>query len=291
MLNEPELFKRFCTVLPGGSSAEKETNQYGIYFSLLTEDCLEDMHRYSIDERLYEYLESRPFKTKSETQQYIRKLIKRMEGDDGVRKASYWCIRRKNDDYLIGTAGLVDLDFGRQSVEWGYGVDPQLWGNGYILQIQEILKKYVFEVLELNRLCGITMIGNERTKSSVIAAGAKPEGISRDYYFKDQKFIDGWRYSILASDLKTSESQTPKIIIDKGDILTAVVNLVGEVFPDEEITPETIIDEILSWDSLGHMNVIISLKENMGVELSPSEIAQATSIKSIVNIVNLKKNT
>ena len=144
-------------------------------------------------------------------------------------------------------------------------------------------------MLELNRLYGITMIGNERTKSSVIAAGAKPEGISRDYYFKDERFIDGWRYSILASDLKTNESQTSKISKDTDDVLAVVVNLVGEVFPDEEITSETIIDEIVSWDSLGHMNVIISLKENMGMELSPSEIAQATSIKSIVNIINLKK--
>ena len=40
-----------------------------------------------------------------------------------------------------------------------------------------------------------------------------------------------------------------------------------------------------SWDSLGHMQVIISLRENMGVELAPADIAEATSIKSIVAII------
>ena len=41
-----------------------------------------------------------------------------------------------------------------------------------------------------------------------------------------------------------------------------------------------------SWDSLGHMQVIIALKEEMNVELSPSEIAEATSIESIAGIID-----
>ena len=41
----------------------------------------------------------------------------------------------------------------------------------------------------------------------------------------------------------------------------------------------------LSWDSLGHMQLIIALKEVLGVELSPSDIAEATSIEAIISII------
>ena len=44
------------------------------------------------------------------------------------------------------------------------------------------------------------MIGNERTISSVKAAGMKHEGILRDYYCKDGKFYNGWMYSMLSED-------------------------------------------------------------------------------------------
>ena len=41
-----------------------------------------------------------------------------------------------------------------------------------------------------------------------------------------------------------------------------------------------------SWDSLGHMQVIIALKQEMNIELSPSHIAEATSIESIASIID-----
>ena len=47
--------------------------------------------------------------------------------------------------------------------------------------------------------------------------------------------------------------------------------------------------DIASWDSLGHMLVILALKEEMNIELSPSDIADATSIESIVNIIDEAK--
>ena len=80
-----------------------------------------------------------------------------MKGDEDSRVTTYWFVRRKSDDRLIGSAGLIDLNFSRQSIEWGYGIDPDLWGQGYILKIQEALKDYVFNILELNRIHGVTM--------------------------------------------------------------------------------------------------------------------------------------
>ena len=93
---------------------------------------------------------------------------------------------------MIGTVRLVNIDINRRSVEWGYGINPELWGRGYIFEIQENLKDYIFNKLKLNRLWGKTRIDNDRTKSSLLAAGAKEEGIFRE----SQKDSNGVYYDV-----------------------------------------------------------------------------------------------
>ena len=105
-----------------------------LFFEYLSLDGLEEMHQYSKDERLYEFFEFEPFKQISETKEYIQKLLQRMSGQFGEKSTKYWFVRRRSDNRLVGTATLVNLNYTRQSIEWGYGVDPELWGNGYVLK-------------------------------------------------------------------------------------------------------------------------------------------------------------
>ena len=278
MLSKSNLFEKFSTVPPGLGS-----DSNGIYFSSLSMDGLEEMHKYSINEKLYEFFEFDAFKHQSETAKYIEKLLQRMSGSDLDRTASYWFVRRVSDDTLIGTAGLLNLDYGRKSIEWGYGVDPDLWGKGYVLKIQEDLKSYAFETLGLNRLHGITMVNNKRTIESVVASGAKNEGIIRDYYCKDGVFIDGWQYSILAKDHfaeRFTSTNNLKITAD------AVITVLADLLPLETIDESSAMENTPSWDSLTHMALMIGLKESFSVDFSPSDIAEATSIKSIVDLLN-----
>lgn len=280
MLTKSEFFTKFTTVLPSSNSSSGP-----IYFTPISMDSLEEMHSYSVKERFYEYFEFEPFKDIKETQNYIEKLLERMRGDEDSRVTTYWFVRRRCDDMLIGSAGLIDLNFGRQSIEWGYGVDPDLWGQGYIFKIQEALKDYVFNVLELNRIHGVTMSTNVRTIESITAAGMTHEGIAKEHYCKDGKFIDGWRYGMTRSMYESQQPSADKSVSGSGRI-SSIVHLVASVFPEEEITEESSMFDTDSWDSLGHMQVIIALKEEMNIELSPSEIAEATSIESIAGIID-----
>ena len=50
------------TILPGSDLFESD-----IYFEPLSMSGLEEMHEYSIDERLYEFFEFKPFETINET--------------------------------------------------------------------------------------------------------------------------------------------------------------------------------------------------------------------------------
>ena len=280
MLSKSEFFTRFTTELPDSNNSSSS-----IYFIPLNMDCLEEMHSYSIKDQFYEYFEFAPFKDIKETKSYIQKLLERMKGDENSCVTTYWFVRRKSDDSLIGSAGLIDLNFGRQSIEWGYGVDPDLWGQGYILKIQEAIKDYAFNFLELNRIHGVTMSTNLRTIESITAAGMAHEGIAKEHYCKDGKFIDGWRYGITRSMYESQQSTIGKSL-NKSDLISSIVSLVASVFPEEEITEKSSMLVTASWDSLGHMAVIIALKEEMNIELSPSHIADATSIEAIASIIN-----
>ena len=188
--------------LPGHDSQNlKNDVTRKIYFEELSMDGLDEMHEYSTNKKLYEYLEYEPFKNKDDTSRYLQSLIKGEFNESGERTAMCWFVRRIKDDRLIGTARLVNIDYNRQSVSWGYGIDPELWGEGYILEIQELLKEYTFETLQLKRLWGIAMIDNKRTIATLLGTGCKEEGILRHHYKdSDGEYHDGWIYSILAEE-------------------------------------------------------------------------------------------
>lgn len=271
-----DLVNKFTNILP------KIASESGVYFEHFSMDGLEEMHRYSIDERLYDFFEFDPFKEIKDTEAYIEKLLQRMSPQSGEKNAMYWFVRRKNDDRLVGTAALVNLNYARQSIEWGYGIDPAFWGYGYVLQIQEALKKFTFEVLDLNRLHGITMVENERTIQSVLASGMKHEGTLRDFYCKKSIYYDGWQYGMVAKNYHDSNVASISVLVNMDEI----ISVVSSVLIEEEITAESSMENTFSWDSLNHMEIIIALKSQLSIDFSPSEIAGSTSIKKIYKRAN-----
>ena len=146
MIREAEFYRILDEVVPGGSFGEvKSSQERQLYLTRLSMDGLNEMHEYSMDERLYEYFEFKPFNTIGDTEKYLKRLMS-LEGEKILgRTAIAWFVRCIEDDSLIGTARLVNIDYNRKSVEWGYGIDPKLWGEGYVFEIQELLKEYIFE--------------------------------------------------------------------------------------------------------------------------------------------------
>jgi [ribosomal protein S5]-alanine N-acetyltransferase len=278
MLDQNNLIDKFSNILP------KMESESDIYFEHFSMDGLEEMHQYSIDERLYEFFEFEPFKDIDETKAYVEKLFQRMSGQSNEKNSMYWFVRRKNDDRLVGSAALVNLNYNRQSIEWGYGIDPELWGFGYVLKMQEILKYFTFEVLELNRLHGVTMVANERTIQSVLASDMMHEGILRDFYCKNGTFYDGWQYGMIAKDYFKKISAS-FIAIDINEIITVV----SSVLTEEDITNESSMQNTLSWDSLNHMAIVVALKNQFFLNFSPLEISQMTSVKNIYKKSNESK--
>lgn len=71
-----------------------------------------------------------------------------------------------------------------------------------------------------------------------------------------------------------------------------VRKLVAEVFQirESDITLQTNMKNIDSWDSLTHMELIVSLEDEFGIEFTADEIMEMVDVGKIEKIVGEKVN-
>ena len=282
-MDKDEFIWRLNNILPGERVKESKLDppQTSIYFSKISKNSLPEFNNYSLNPKLYEFFEFKPFKSMNDTLEYYEKMLKRMNDE---KTHYYWFVYRKDDNKLIGSACLADINYERRSVEWGLGIDPDFWGLNYNLQIFELLKHYIFDVLSLNRLFGHTMITNKKAIECVKASGCELEGILRDYYKKDDNFIDAWIYSLLSKDYYKEPIDEFK---SKNEIsIQEILSLISGIINEDNINESTSMENCMNWDSLSHTSIITTISEKYKIKLTPSDFTRLTSVKQIHNFLN-----
>lgn len=58
--------------------------------------------------------------------------------------------------------------------------------------------------------------------------------------------------------------------------------------PAASITPETSIDSTPAWDSLAHMDLVVSIEEHYGIQLLPDEMVAMRSVGQIAALLRAK---
>jgi len=56
----------------------------------------------------------------------------------------------------------------------------------------------------------------------------------------------------------------------------------------EEFSPDLVPEEVLLWDSLGHMNLVMELEEEFGLQFEVDEITEMSSAGRIIEILRSK---
>lgn len=69
------------------------------------------------------------------------------------------------------------------------------------------------------------------------------------------------------------------------ELKTQVQAAVAEALqiPAEQVTPDLTFGDLPQWDSMGHMEVMMLLEENFGIEINADTIAQLTSVPAITS--------
>ena len=66
--------------------------------------------------------------------------------------------------------------------------------------------------------------------------------------------------------------------------------IVSRVFTEEKkLEVEMKKSEILSWDSLGHLNLILEIEDSLDITFTKEEIENIDSLNVLLEIINSKK--
>jgi len=78
----------------------------------------------------------------------------------------------------------------------------------------------------------------------------------------------------------------------KGATIEQVRALLSEALqvPEDQITPDLAFGDIPQWDSMGNMEVLMSLENLFGVEISPDTITDLVSLPIIYNYLQVNGN-
>ena len=74
-------------------------------------------------------------------------------------------------------------------------------------------------------------------------------------------------------------------------MLENVRRIVSDVFeiPEESVKPDSSPDNVDTWDSIHHLNMVLALEQEFGVQFTPEEIEQLLSVELIVALVEEKR--
>ncbi|MDD5400647.1 MAG: GNAT family protein [Sulfurimonas sp.] len=170
-----------------------------IYLRGLTQlDCDGDYPLWLNDEFICQYSEHHVFPyTKEDAQAYISKLSLQK---DKIMLA----IIDKQTDKHIGNIAIFAISYLHLSAEFSVMIgNKEFLGKGYSKEASLMMLNHGFNTMNLHRIyCG-TMQNNEPMKHLAISLGMIQEGVCRDEVYKNGKYHDTIRFSILKNEFNT----------------------------------------------------------------------------------------
>ncbi len=127
-------------------------------------------------------------------------LIERNLGRLAEGSRLQWSVVRVDDDQVIGTAILADIDLAHHRADLGYALMRHAWGQGFALEAVRALVEFAFGQLELHRLGADVDPRNDRSLRLLEGLGFAREGLQREVYLVGDEWQDGLLLGLLRRD-------------------------------------------------------------------------------------------
>jgi RimJ/RimL family protein N-acetyltransferase len=131
-----------------------------------------------------------------EANQYISQKQKEREAGTAVA----FIIEKKEDKTFCGLIELREIDHEHAQGELSFWLAVNAWGHGYMTEVVQVIVRYGFEVLRLNRLYAYHMLRNPATGQVLKKNGFRQEGLLRQRVQKWGKFEDVVLMAMLKQD-------------------------------------------------------------------------------------------
>lgn len=128
-------------------------------------------------------------------------LLDYFERNTKDRSTVFFAIVDKENEKHIGNAKLYLIDWVNRKSHRGIMIgDTSYWGKGVGLEVINLISKYAFETLNLNRVAAGSYPGNIGIIKVNERAGYKIEGTIRQAVYRDGSYQDVISWSILKED-------------------------------------------------------------------------------------------
>lgn len=103
-------------------------------------------------------------------------------------------------DELLGMTALSDVDLESRNAEVGIWLAREHWGEGLAIEAFDLLLEIAFERLDLTKLYGIALEGNEASIQLMERFGFQEEGRLRWHTKRDEDWMDKVFYGLLREE-------------------------------------------------------------------------------------------
>ncbi len=107
-----------------------------------------DVYEIYSDEETLKYQMMKPFQSKEEAKDFIKKMLKGYHNKEFIR----WAVERKEDHKLIGLLTLKDINNKDKTAELGYILNKKYWHQGIMYETVSHLIDFLFHMLCLKAL-------------------------------------------------------------------------------------------------------------------------------------------
>jgi RimJ/RimL family protein N-acetyltransferase len=108
-----------------------------------------------------------------------------------------WGVSLRENNKVIGTVTLFNLDFNNKRAELGYALGRSYWGKGYIHEALQTVLAHVFDVLNFRRLEADVDPRNALSIKTLERLGFRREGFLRERWHVAGEIQDAYFYGLL----------------------------------------------------------------------------------------------
>lgn len=126
-----------------------------------------------------------------------RDLLEDIRRHFAAKTLFQWGVARRDDDAVIGTTTIFQLDHVNRRGEIGFAIDRAQWGQGYASDAVTTLIRFAFEQLELHRIEADPDPNNAASIKVLRKQGFVREGLLRERYLVHGEVQDAEYYGLL----------------------------------------------------------------------------------------------
>lgn len=140
------------------------------------------------------------------TQEQVRT---EMNAWSSSKEIMFFTICSRDNDEPVGQTAFVRIDYvSRAAVFYIAIYDPQFWSKGYGSEATNLMVKYAFEILNLNRIQLHVCSENTKGVKAYEKAGFKIEGTLRQAMYHFDRYVDFYVMGILREEYYKNKSES-----------------------------------------------------------------------------------